>query len=202
MIDIFKYSIYFQLLVGLLPIAFANWNRCFIPLNINLVISVYSTLLIIISKIFSYQNIFIFYSFILSSFICYTFFFIAKVSNLFKFLILLKFIIFTTIYFLTINKNGHSQLILMTYHISLILFPIYYFLTKIYSDKVDVYSSTMNIISLSVLIYSTSTVLLFYVIELFMANRLWFIHNLIEGISKLIIAYAFWKIPQQSPSQK
>jgi hypothetical protein len=28
-------------------------------------------------------------------------------------------------------------------------------------------------------------------------SNLWFIHNFIEGSSKLLIAYAFWKLPKK-----
>jgi hypothetical protein len=202
MTEILNYTLYFQLLVGVLPIAFSNWKRPFIPLNITLIISAYTTLLLIISKAFSLHNTYIFYSYVFFSFIGYTLFYLPLLSKLFKLLISFSLIIFIIVFITTINKNGHSYMLLVTYHLTLMLFTIYYFLNKIYTGKFESYQFTLNTISLSILIYSTSTILLSYVIELFMANRLWFIHNLIEGISKLIIAYAFWKIPQQYPSQK
>jgi hypothetical protein len=52
------------------------------------------------------------------------------------------------------------------------------------------------IVNASIFIYNSFSFLFFLYITILMGNDLWYFHNIIEGISKLIIAYAFWKLPK------
>ncbi len=52
------------------------------------------------------------------------------------------------------------------------------------------------------LIYFSSTLIFFNILPMltYQDSNIWIIHNVIESISKLIIAYAFWKLPSRSIS--
>jgi hypothetical protein len=53
----------------------------------------------------------------------------------------------------------------------------------------------------SIFIYHTAAFSLFNYFSSFMTSYLWYFHNFIEGSSKLLIAYAFWKLSNETNLQ-
>jgi hypothetical protein len=75
-----------------------------------------------------------------------------------------------------------------------------YFLKNTQGNKKE--DSVYLYFNAAMLIYFSSTLIFFNILPMltFQDSKIWVIHNAIGSISKLIIAYAFWKIPSRSIS--
>jgi hypothetical protein len=75
------------------------------------------------------------------------------------------------------------------------MFAIVYFFDFVI-DNSKKKSEILILVNTALFIYYSFSFLFNIYIDELMKNNLWFIHNFIEGSSKLLIAYAFWKQPK------
>lgn len=63
-------------------------------------------------------------------------------------------------------------------------------------------NSTLTIFNIAILFYFSGSIILFFIFDMLNSNNyhIWTVHNIVEIISKLIITYAFWKLPSKSIS--
>jgi hypothetical protein len=79
----------------------------------------------------------------------------------------------------------------------IITMSIVYLLNNLISTSFYQINQPVLLINSSFIIYHGSSFILIYFIMSIMTNNLWHFHNFIEGSSKLLIAYAFWKLPKK-----
>lgn len=196
-------STFFQLVAGFLPLVILafrkfNFNREFI---LYLFISFLSTSLLIITTFFGIKNHIIFNIYVISSFLFVSKFF----CNLFNELLIKVLLIISTLVFTAycIYELLRSSAIIHSFqflNVFCIIFSFTYFVSLINSKSKMVSNfdiTTIIVLSSIVIYYSSTSILLFFMIS-FIENKIWYIHNFIEGSSKLLIAYAFWKLPKTS----
>jgi hypothetical protein len=199
---IYYISLYFQLLAGLLPIIF--YLNKLGKENLELLILFCASFIATLSILFTYQfkinNHNIFNAYVIIEFCCISVFysklFKLKYSKLIKLLI----IPFLFLFFFEIYQNDviilGSKLTSLTYIIYSISFFIKYLNISRRSNEYK-FSQAINA---SLFIYNCSAfILIFYIMKL-MNSNLWYVHNFIEGSSKLLIAYALWKLPKTAHS--
>lgn len=185
-------------MVGILPLAilyFAKkkFNNEFI---LYLISSVLATAGIIFANYFNIGNSLIFKSFLICTILFLSFFFLKIFfTKIFKIIVSILFSVCLIIFFL--NNENYFKISLLIENLTFVICPILFFLDRI-NDSKETKNNSLNIIVSSIFFYKTSTFILFYFISELLLNNLWFVHNLIEGISKLLIAYAFWKLPKTS----
>lgn len=63
-------------------------------------------------------------------------------------------------------------------------------------------NSTSTFFNIAILFYFSGSVILFFIFDMLNSSNyhIWTVHNILEIISKLIITYAFWKLPSKSIS--
>lgn len=199
---IYYISLYFQLLAGLLPIIFYlnKLGKENLELLILFCASFIATLSILFTNQFKINNHYIFNAYVIIEFCCISVFysklFKLKYSKLIKLLI----IPFLFLFFFEIYQNDviilGSKLTSLTYIIYSISFFIKYLNISRRSNEYK-FSQAINA---SLFIYNCSAfILIFYIMKL-MNSNLWYVHNFIEGSSKLLIAYALWKLPKTAHS--
>jgi hypothetical protein len=199
---IYYISLCFQLLAGLLPIIF--YLNKLGKENLELLILFCASFIATLSILFTYQfkinNHYIFNAYVIIEFCCISVFysklFKLKYSKLIKLLI----IPFLFLFFFEIYQNDviilGSKLTSLTYIIYSISFFIKYLNISRRSNEYK-FSQAINA---SLFIYNCSAfILIFYIMKL-MNSNLWYVHNFIEGSSKLLIAYALWKLPKTAHS--
>jgi hypothetical protein len=103
------------------------------------------------------------------------------------------------ILFFELSQTSFIEYSLVYRTIGFILFSVIFFIDYLNSESQrNPQSFSYLIVNASIFIYNSFSFLFFLYITILMGNDLWYIHNIIEGISKLIIAYAFWKLPNQA----
>ena len=199
---IYYISLYFQLLAGLLPIIF--YLNKLGKENLELLILFSSSFIATLSILFTYQfkinNHYIFNAYVIIEFCCISVFY----SKLFKLkydkLIKLLIIPFLFLFFFEIYQN---DVIILGSNLASIIYIIYsidFFIKHLnISSQSHEYKFTQAI-NTSLLIYNCSSFFLIFYIMKLMNSNLWYVHNFIEGSSKLLIAYALWKLPKTAHS--
>ncbi len=193
-------SVYFQLLTGIIPL-FISLRRVYLhpSLLLFLAFSVLSTIVLLITSYNGINN-HVFHNFyLLISFLLLSKFYYDIGQTMLK-----AVIIFSTLILFTVSTFEFFDYYFLPnsfkiINLSYITWSIFFFIQSLEKDKVGKHNSNdYHIINTSIFLYNTSSfILIFYIMNL-MNNNLWYIHNFIEGSSKLLIAYAFWKLPKTS----
>lgn len=199
------YSLFFQLVTGILPlIVLFNGKKKFNKgLIVFLSASVITTCILTITSILKLNNLVFFNLYQVISIVSLTFFYYESIFNkTLKYFIALFGLMSFSVLIFEISKTIFLDYSLVSRKISLVAFSIFLFFDYLISD----YSNHKNsksilLINTSLFVYNSSSFLFFIYISALMINNLWYIHNFIEGLSKLLIAYAFWKLPKTSSSQ-
>ena len=161
---------------------------------IYLMSSVLATCIIIYTRINELNNHWVHNTFIIISFASIGIFYLKRKVVLLNFLVLIGSIVF--VFILAIEQKGNSLLINSFQFVNFIfiIWSLVYFvlLTNNKSSKFD--SNFLQTLNFSILFYNCSSFLLFNFLQELVKNEMWFIHNIIESVSKLIIAYSFWKL--------
>jgi hypothetical protein len=144
-----------------------------------------------------YENILLikFYS-VFSSLIIFYFFYSRL--KLRKGYLLVNILLLCLIGFYSFRKSFEIHFILIN---SLILVNSLFSL--IYSLKQNIIFSLIdNSFIYSLLFYYSASIVIVYILPIINedSRQIWIVHNLIEMISKLIIAYSIWKLPSKSVS--
>lgn len=201
---LYDFSILIQICVGFLPIVFVIYSSDLKKHGFILsllIISFLSDLLNSISDLNAeiIWNSYNFFEFTLLALIH------NKYNNSFwyKLLLIVSSVIFSIQYAVEFN-------ILNTMNKSLSLSVIFYIIWSLvgsmfYLKNTQAYKSENSeylYFNAAMLIYFSSSLIFFNIIPFLTCNdgNIWIIHNVVESISKLIIAYAFWKLPSRSIS--
>jgi hypothetical protein len=195
-------TLFFQLFTGILPLAvlFLGKRKFSTEFVLLLLASVIATASILYFTINNISNALIFDSYHICSIILLTLFYLKNIrSKAICIVIVCLGIICLLTYSLEIIflRNPHYGLVL--YNLSFIIIPILYYVSLLIDNQSEMNDSFILINTVN-FIYNSTSFFLFYFLVSLTKNDLWYIHNIIEGLSKLIIAYAFWKLPRQTNS--
>lgn len=191
-------SLFFQLLAGILPIIFflIRAPKNSYELLVLLFCSVIATILTMYTSLCRINNHFIFNSYLLIEFSCICVFYSKAIKSKYSFLFLYAIVPFLIFSIFELYQNGTIIFGVKISSLFYIGFSVIYFLKYLFDSEQEHKYNFTYIINASFFIYNCSAfILIFYIMKL-MTNNLWFIHNFIEGSSKLLIAYAFWKLPK------
>lgn len=189
----------FQIAAGIMPLFFSIYLKKTIPLSLNLFLfsSVISSILLIVTSKLYINNIIIYNSYHGISTILLCIFYIGIISiKKFKLFIKVIAFLFTTIFFFEIIKYEDLKFSFMIENLSLIAFSLIYYIDNINNDHQIKLSQTYLIINTSLLMYNCYSLVSNLEINLLMVTDYWIVHNIIESLSKLIIAFAIWKQPK------
>ncbi len=195
-------SLFFQLVAGILPLIILTQKRTFNKsFTFYLILSVFTTVVLFITTYLKINNLLIANFYVLLSFISIIIYFnnyntlnnrllIYIFSSIFSLVFIYEMLNFSFV------KNAISIFSLSSIVLSLVF--MYNSLTKDISQIKNI--DTHILISISLLFYNSVSFVMYLKMFYFMKNDIWYIHNYVEGISKLIITYAFWKLPKISQS--
>jgi hypothetical protein len=190
------FSLILQLLAGTMPVVVFFYKKAWrhFEILIYLMSSVLATCIIIYTRINELNNHWVHNTFIIISFASIGIFYLKRKVVLLNYLVLIGSIVF--VFILAIEQKGNSLLINSFQFVNFIfiIWSLVYFvlLTNNKSSKFD--SNFLQTLNFSILFYNCSSFLLFNFLQELVKNEMWFIHNIIESVSKLIIAYSFWKL--------
>lgn len=165
-----------------------------------LLFSIISTILLAITRAMKINNLAFFNSYLFIAISCLACYFFRQLSTKsLKLIVLITLIVGFTIFFWELNKSAYVELIVIYESICFILWSLLFMFEKILTkEQSSPILQSHLIINSAFFLYNTSSLFLIFYISIIMANNLWYIHNFIEGSSKLLIAYAFWKLPKTS----
>ena len=200
--SIYLVTIYFQLVAGFLPIIFyfRKFSIKYLEIFILFIASFISTFLVLYTYLNKLNNHIVFNSYVIIEFICITIFYYRISKQKYKLLFLILSLVFISISSFDFYVNSYLALTSKYTSFIFIIYGISYLLQVIFNKSNESDSLFLQIFSGANLFYNGSAFLLIYFISKLVENDLWYIHNIIEGISKLLIAYAFWKLPRQTNS--
>ena len=193
------FSAYFQLIAGILPLFFIRKSN-----QSNRIIFYYlfsSCLSTIISLITAYMHInnhMINNIYLMVSFLLLAFFYFLNGRHLLRFLVLIGSGLFYSICFFELFNTSLLFDGFKAANLVYIIWSLTFFIQSILKKSNYSLSKTYVLFNASVFIYHTSSFFLFSYFSTLMVSNLWYFHNFIEGSSKLLIAYAFWKLPNQT----
>ena len=194
-------SILFQLVAGILPLIFLFKKQFHYSLVIYLTFSIISTLVLIVTSYFKINNLLFHNFYILISFISLLVYFVnfrLKYLNIF---LIISSLVFLSNFVIEIFQKGFVQNGIQILNISYSVWSLIFFIyliegSNLYRLRYD--KKVYSIINASILVYNCSAFFLYFKLFTLIKQDSWFIHNYIEGSSKLLIAYAFWKLPKTS----
>lgn len=191
-------SLFFQLVAGFLPlmVIFLLKRKITIELTLYLLLSFISTLTIMILVNLKLSCALIFDTWHFITIVLLTIFYFRTIELIaFKIITLILGVLVFTNSIWEYVAFGYPNNALVIENISFIIIPILMYLSVIKESDSSM-SNSFILINSSLFIYKTSTFLLFFFLTDLLKNNLWYIHNFIEGLSKLLIAYALWKLPK------
>lgn len=189
-------------MAGLLPLAVLLFGKRKFskPFVLLLCVSVIATIMILITNFHKIQNAIVFDVYQICLIVLLTFFYFQNIlSKPLSFITIILGAICLLSSTIELLSLGYLQMSLVIENISFIIIPILMYLSVINESNSNM-SKSFILINSSLFIYKTSTFLLFFFLTDLLKNNLWYIHNFIEGLSKLLIAYALWKLPKPTHS--
>jgi hypothetical protein len=193
---IFNLTLIFQLLAGLLPIAVFIYKKNIFNVELVFILSTsfLSSLILDLFYVLKLNNHIIYNAYIILSFTLYFLLYFRLINGLVKKIAILPlpFFLFYTIY--ELFGNGLLTITFQIENISIIFWSILYFIYSIQEERKD---QIFSIINGAIFFYNCTAYILIFLLIKLMSNQLWFVHNFTEGISKIIIAFALWKLPKK-----
>ncbi|MEN9972866.1 MAG: hypothetical protein RIS20_1213 [Bacteroidota bacterium] len=195
-------SLIFQLVAGFLPLVvfLIKKNKFNIEFTFFLTISFLATCAILTTSILNLPNVIIFNSYQVISTLCINIFYYRVLnkksfSRIVLVISVLEFISYGSefLIFGDIDKSILVEVI-GTICCSILLFVFMLNLRNSTNYQ------TISLVNFSIFIYKISSFLLFCFLVTLMVKDIWYVHNFIEGSSKLLIAYALWKLPKTAHS--
>lgn len=191
-------------MAGILPLAvlFFLKKKFNLEIIIYLSLSFLTALIIIYTREHKINNLVFFNIYHAIAILCLTIYYYRTIKGKFlRILILILAIITYSIFIWEITQTPYIEYTLIAEFVIFILFSlIFYFNTLInFTESTELLNSQL-IFNSAIFFYNVFSIVLIVYITLIMINKLWFIHNFIEGSSKLLIAYALWKLPKTAHS--
>lgn len=199
-IFLFRFTFYIQITTGLIPLGVLLFQRkkFNVEIVILLTLSVLATILLLVFKILFHNNHAVFNSYVISEFVCLTIYFYRIISNKYlRKLILVMAVILGGIFIWEMNRTSSLEVSLLTQIAYNIILCVLFFMASLQSYNISSpMHKTQVYYTLTVFLYSSFSLIFFFFIDQLMITGAWFIHNIIESLTKLFIAYAFWKLPK------
>lgn len=196
----YNFSLALQIGTEFLPlILLLLFNRKLnFPLSIYLWASFISSILLMITYLLHLKNLVIFNCYFVISITSLSAFYynLINLKNI-KFIIPVLYSLCLGVFIWEIIYTDLITFCLIIEKFCVVIFSLLAFAYFLGQEKK---SESLILINSSFLFYSSFSLLFTFEIHLFMITKYWFIHNLLDGLSKLLIAYAIWKIPKTHPS--
>lgn len=196
----YNFSLALQIGTEFLPlILLLLFNRKLnFPLSIYLWVSFISSILLMITYLLHLKNLVIFNCYFVISITSLSAFYynLINLKNI-KFIIPVLYSLCLGVFIWEIIYTDLITFCLIIEKFCVVIFSLLAFAYFLGQEKK---SESLILINSSFLIYSSFSLLFTFEINLFMITKYWFIHTLLDGLSKLLIAYAIWKIPKTYPS--
>lgn len=193
------YSMIFQLVAGILPLVFVIVFNSKIPLSLIVfwLASFLSTLTILITCKIGINNLIIFNTFQGFSICCLSTFYykIIKSSN-FRYLVLTLSFISLIIYVTELTISNNLLYTLISENLCFISFSLLFYIDYFKWEINERNNQSFLLINTVIFVYNSFRLIPNLEIDLLILNQYWIIHNIVEGLSKLIIAFAIWKQPK------
>ncbi len=188
-------------MAGALPlVAFLKQRRFQIHFEIYLILSFITTIAVYLTGINKINNHLIHNCYLFLSFYLLSIFYFKLGQRFFKAIIFFSWFIFIIVYFEDFTGKSFAAFSFEFANFCYILWSLIFFFEFIIS-KNNIRSNFINTnlyVNAAILFYNGSSLFLFHYLFVILSNNVWYIHNFIEGSSKLLIAYAFWKLPKTS----
>lgn len=198
MIEGIPITVYVQLLAGLLPIAYLIFSKKNFQISffIFLTLSFITTFVIIVTGKLGIHNHWVinFYNF--TSFLCLMYYFYQIQSTKINYPLIfsvLFILIFLIEYFIS-----KSSIFLFFSSFFIIICCLLFFINETKKENRRVEFRAVSIVNASLLFYFSFSFIFLSLLWKLINYQIWEIHNIIESTSKLIITYAFWKLPKTS----
>lgn len=189
-------------MAGVLPLVFffQKRKRFNVEFIIFLIVSFIATLIIFITSILKITNAIIFDGFQISSIFLLSIFYFRNIEfKLFSIIVICFGVIEFVFYMFELIILGYPEKSLIIENVGTICCSILLFISLL-KNKYSPKNWTISIINYSIFMYKVTSFLLFYYCMILMVKDIWYVHNFIEGSSKLLIAYALWKLPKTAHS--
>lgn len=195
-----RFTFYTQIITGLIPIGVLLFQRKKFNLEIIclLIFSVLSTIFLIVFERLFHNNHAVFKTYVISELICLTIYFYRIISNSYiRKLILGLAIILGGVFIWEMNRTSYLEVSLLTQITYNITLCVLFFIASLQSYTIpSSMHKTQEKFVLTIFLYSSFSLIFFSFLDELMITGVWFIHNIVESLSKLFIAYAFWKLPK------
>ena len=195
----FKISVILQFVTGVLPLLLLviYKRKLRVEFVILLLASAITTLILFITASFGIKNWFFlnFYNAIYLTCITIFYFSLLRSSPFRKYVLILSFLCGAVLIY-DLTYLDIINLTLPAVFFSTTTFTVFYFIDNLGKKSKSQTSKAYFIINTSICMYSSFSFFMSLELETMLVNHYWFIHNVVEASSKLVIAYAILKIPK------
>jgi hypothetical protein len=195
-----NFTLYIQVVFGLLPLGVLLFTRKKFNLEIIclLILSVLTTIILIVIKRFYHNNHAVFNAYAIGELVFLTIYFYRTIGNRFlSKLILGMAVVLGGIFMWEMNRTSSLEVSLLTQIAYNIISCVLFFIASLQSNNVSSpMHKTQVYYTLTLFLYSSFSLMFFFFIDHLMIIGAWSIHNIVESLTKLFIAYAFWKLPK------
>ncbi len=195
-----RFTFYSQIITGLIPIGVLLYKRKKFNLEIIclLIFSVLSTIFLLVFERLFHNNHAVFNAYAISELVCLTIYFYRIISNSYiRKLILGMAVILGGIFMWEMNRTSSLEVSWLTQIAYNIILCVLFFIASLQSYTVpSSMHKTQEKFVLTLFLYSSFSLIFFSFLDELMITGVWFLHNIVESLTKLFIAYAFWKLPK------
>jgi hypothetical protein len=195
-----RLTFYIQIIIGLIPLGVLLFQRKKFNLEIVilLTVSVLATILLLVFSLLFHNNHAVFNAYAISEFVCLTIYFYRLISNKYlRKLILGMAVVLSGIFIWEMNRTSSLEVSLLAQIAYNITLCVLFFIASLQSYTIpSSMHKTQVYYTLTLFLYSSFSLIFFFFIDQLMITGAWFIHNIVESLTKLFIAYAFWKLPK------
>jgi hypothetical protein len=194
------YSVFFQLIAGFIPLV-VLWVRK-VKADSALVgsigLSFVISLILIITGYFKQNNFFFFNTYAIGSVILFGIFYYRSIENKkMQYFVLATTVLCVLIFFFELSRKDVISVTIKFQNVFYIIWSLLFFIDfMLKSNFTDAKSKSTLIIIAAIFLYNCTSFILLNHIDLFLDKNLWVLHNFSESACKLMIAYAFWKLPK------
>lgn len=193
-------TFFIQIISGFLPLVVLLFQRkkFNVEIVILLTLSVLATILLLVFALLFHNNHAVFNAYVISEHVCLTVYFYRIIRDKYlRKLILGMAVILGGFFIWEMNKSSLLDVSLLMQIAYNIILCVLFFIASLQSNSIpsSMYKTQEKYV-LTLFLYSSFSLIFFFYINELMLSRAWFIHNIVESLSKLFIAYAFWKLPK------
>ena len=199
------YSVFIQVIAGFIPLV-VLWVRkvkADSALVGSIVLSFVISLILIITGYFKQNNFFFFNTYVIGSVILFGIFYYRSIENKkMQYFVLATTILCVLIFFFELSRKDVISVTIKFQNVFYIIWSLLFFIDfMLKSNFTDAKSKSTLIIIAAIFLYNCTSFILLNHIDFFLNKNFWIIHNLSESACKLMIAYAFWKLPNETNLQ-